>query len=60
MATPNIIDPQFAEMETRVEAMIDIQTEIFATLAQINRGWLYCAKTEARVLRNCPRRSSDR
>jgi len=38
MATPNIIGPQFAEMETRVEAMIDIQTEIFATLAQINRG----------------------
>jgi hypothetical protein len=38
-ATPNIISPQFAEMETRVEAMIDMQTEIFATLARINRDW---------------------
>jgi hypothetical protein len=42
-ATPNIISLQFAEMETRVEAMIDMQTEIFAALAQISRDWFDAA-----------------
>ena len=47
--TPNIIRSQLAEMETRIAAMIDMQTEIFARPAQINRDWFHRAKSEARL-----------
>jgi hypothetical protein len=46
---PNIISTQFVvDTEKRVEAMIDVQAEIFAALARLNRDWFDRAKSEAR------------
>jgi hypothetical protein len=46
---PNIIGLLFPEMETRGAAVINMQTEIFATLDRINRDCFDRAKSEARL-----------
>ena len=46
---PNIIGTQFAEMGTRVQAMINLQKELFATFEQINQNWFDRAKSEMRL-----------
>src|ERR1700730_2531224 len=49
VTTANIISPQFVDAGTRVEAMLDMQAEVFATLAQLNRDWFDRAKSETRL-----------
>jgi hypothetical protein len=47
---PNLIAPLFPTMETRVAALFDMQTEIFATLERINRDSFDRAKSESRLV----------